>query len=364
MKIKVKKEAMLASLQKVQSVINPRNTLAVLANVLFRAQDGKLELTATDMALTLRTTMEAEVLQPGSTTIPAKRILGVFRELAVAEVELEVNDQNITLIHAGSSHFKIHGISENEYPNLPELADAKTYTLDQGDFKNMLKLTSFAASLDTNRQLLNGVLLSFKNGKLSVVATDSRRLAHVEQEVEFPADAALDLIVPLKTVDELLKTLGDSGPLKIMATPKQVGFDFNSVFIVSKLEEGKYPNYQQVIPQTSNQRIDLEREVFLSAIRRTSQLVIDVVSGVKLTFSKNQLEILAQAPEVGEARETMAVKYKGPEISISFNPHFLMDPLKVLTDDEVQLHLTDDTSPGVIRSTVNFIYVLMPIRSS
>ena len=133
MKIKVKKEAMLASLQKVQSVINPRNTLAVLANVLFRAQDGKLELTATDMALTLRTTMEAEVLQPGSTTIPAKRILGVFRELAVAEVELEVNDQNITLIHAGSSHFKIHGISENEYPNLPELADAKTYTLDQGD---------------------------------------------------------------------------------------------------------------------------------------------------------------------------------------------------------------------------------------
>ncbi len=362
MKIKVNKEAIIECLQKVQSVINPRNALPVLSNVLFKAEKGRLELTATDMSLTVRATMEAEVAEPGVTTLPAKRIFGVFRELSVDEAEMEVSDQNIASIQAGSSYFRIHGISEADYPSLPEMEDPKVFAIDQAAFRNMLKLTSYAASVDANRPLLNGVLLSFKSGKLSVVATDSRRLALVEQEVEFPADAGMDLIVPLKTVDELLRTLGESGPLKILATPKQIAFEFDGVLIVSKLVEGTYPNFRQVIPQANGERVAMERETLLTAVRRTSQLVIDAVSGVKLTFTKNKLEILATAPDIGEARETMDVKYKGPDIAISFNPAFLMDPLKALTADEVYLDLTDDTSPGVMRSTISFVYVLMPIR--
>ena len=362
MKIKVNKEAIIECLQKVQSVINPRNALPVLSNVLFKAEKGRLELTATDMSLTVRATMEAEVAEPGVTTLPAKRIFGVFRELSVDEAEMEVSDQNIASIQAGSSYFRIHGISEADYPSLPEMEDPKVFALDQAAFRNMLKLTSYAASVDANRPLLNGVLLSFKSGKLSVVATDSRRLALVEQEVEFPADAGMDLIVPLKTVEELLRTLGESGPLKILATPKQIAFEFDGVLIVSKLVEGTYPNFRQVIPQANGERVAMERETLLTAVRRTSQLVIDAVSGVKLTFTKNKLEILATAPDIGEARETMDVKYKGPDIAISFNPAFLMDPLKALTADEVFLDLTDDTSPGVMRSTISFVYVLMPIR--
>lgn len=362
MKIKVNKEAIIECLQKVQSVINPRNALPVLSNVLFKAERGKLELTATDMSLTVRATMDAEVAEPGTTTLPAKRIFGVFRELSVEEAEMEVSEQNIASIQAGSSYFRIHGISEADYPSLPEMAEPKVFSLDQAAFRNMLKLTSYAASVDANRPLLNGVLLSFKAGKLSVVATDSRRLALVEQEVEFPADAGMDLIVPLKTVDELLRTLGESGPLKILATPKQIAFEFDGVLVVSKLVEGTYPNFRQVIPPSNGERVAMERETLLTAVRRTSQLVIDAVSGVKLTFTKNKLEILATAPDIGEARETMDVKYKGPDIAISFNPAFLMDPLKALTADEVFLDLTDDTSPGVMRSTVSFVYVLMPIR--
>ena len=364
MKIKVNKEAMIDCLQKIQSVINPRNALPVLSNVLIKAQKGKLELTATDMSLTVRASLDAEVLEPGVTTLPAKRIFGVFRELSVDEAEMEVSDQNVASIQAGSSYFRIHGISEADYPNLPEMADPKVFSIDQGAFRNMLKLTAYGASVDANRPLLNGVLLSFKAGKLSVVATDSRRLALVENELEFPADAGMDLIVPLKTVEELIRTLGDAGPLKILATPKQIAFEFSSILIVSKLVEGTYPNFRQVIPPSNGERVCLERETFLTAVRRTSQLVIDAVSGVKLTFTKNRLEILATAPEIGEARETMDVKYKGPDIAISFNPAFLMDPLKALTTDEVYLDLTDDTSPGVVRSTINFVYVLMPIRVS
>ena len=364
MKIKVNKEAIIGCLQKVQSVINPRNALPVLSNVLFKAENGKLELTATDMNLTVRASMDAEVMEPGVTTLPAKRIFGVFRELSVDEAELNVNSDNIAFIHAGSSDFRIHGISEADYPSLPEMTDAKCYSFEQSAFRNMLKLTSYAASTDANRPLLNGVLLSFKGGKLSVVATDSRRLALVEHEVEFPADAGIDLIVPLKTVDELVRTLGDTGPLKILATPKQIAFEFEGMLIVSKLVEGVYPNFRQVIPQSTGDRVSMERETLLTAVRRTSQLVIDTVSGVKLTFTKNRLEILATAPEIGEARETMDVKYNGPDIAISFNPAFMMDPLKAMTTDEVFLDLTDDTSPGVMRSTISFVYVLMPIRVS
>ena len=364
MKIKVNKEAMIDCLQKVQSVINPRNALPVLSNVLMKAQKGKLELTATDMSLTVRATLDADVAEAGTTTLPAKRIFGVFRELSVDEAEMDVSDQNVASIQAGSSYFRIHGISEADYPNLPEMADPKAYVIDQAAFRNMLKLTSYAASVDANRPLLNGVLLSFKAGKLSVVATDSRRLALVEHAVEFPADAEMDLIVPLKTVEELLRTLAETGTVKILATAKQIAFEFDRILIVSKLVEGTYPNFRQVIPQANGERVAMERETLLTAVRRTSQLVIDAVSGVKLTFTKNRLEILATAPEIGEARETMDVKYKGPDIAISFNPAFLMDPLKALTTDEVYLDLLDDTSPGVLRSSISFVYVLMPIRVS
>ncbi len=364
MKIKVNKEAIIDCLQKVQSVINPRNALPVLSNVLIRAENDRLQLTATDMNLTVRATMPAEVSEPGATTLPAKRIFGVFRELSVEEAEMEVNDENIAFIHAASSFFRIHGISEADYPTLPEMEDAKTYSLDQAAFRNMLKLTAYGASTDPNRQLLHGVLLSFKAGKLSVVATDSRRLALVEQEVDVPSDAEMDLILPLKTVEELIRTLGESGTLTILANPKQVAFEFDGILIISKLVEGSYPNFRQVIPQASGERVAMERETLLTAIRRTSQLVSDAVSGVKLTFTRNRLEVLASAAEIGEGRETMDVKYSGPDIAISFNPAFLMDPLKALTTDEVFLDLLDDTSPGVIRSTINFVYVLMPIRVS
>lgn len=364
MKIKVNKEAMIGCLQKVQSVINTKNALPVLSNVLIRAEDGKLELTATDMNLTVRSTIAAEVSESGATTLPAKRIFGVFRELSVDEAEMEVNEDNVAFIRAGSSYFRINGISEADYPVLPEMEDAKSFTIEQGAFRNMLKLTSYGASPDPNRPLLHGLLLSFKAGKLSVVATDSRRLALVEQEVEFPADSETEVIVPLKTVDELLRTLGDSGNVTISAAAKQISFEYDGTLVVSKLVEGVFPNFRQVIPQTAGERVVLERETFLTAIRRTSQLVSDAVSGVKLTFTPNRLEVLATAMDIGEGRETMDVKYNGPDVAISFNPAFLMDPLKALTTDEVYLDLIDDTNPGVMRSTVNFVYVLMPIRVS
>lgn len=364
MKIKVKKEVILDGLQKVQSVINPRNTLPVLANVLFEAEEGQFHLTATDMNLTLRARIEAEVREPGLTTLPAKRLSGVIRELNVDEFELDVDENDIAHFQSGNSEFHIHGISAADFPALPEMESPKVYTVDQPVFREMIRLTSYAASLDPHRQVLNGIYLTFKNGKIGVVGTDSRRLALVEEEAEFPADAEAEFIVPLKTAEELLRTLGSSGSLRIQAAGGQLAFEYDGMLVISQLIEGPFPNFRQVIPSSSAHRVVLSREDFLTALRRTSQLILDVGSGIKLTFTKNRLEIHATASEIGEARETMAVKYKGPDLAISFNPVFLMDPLKVLTTDEVFLDITDDTSPGVLRSKTPLVYILMPIRIS
>lgn len=364
MKFKVNKDDINSCLQSLQSVVSSRNTLPVLGNVCFKAGNGQLELTATDMDLTVRTIIAADVAEAGATTLPAKRIFSIFRELPAEEISVTVDADDIASISADASFFRVNGLPEADYPRLPVLADARVFPFEQGTFRDMLEHVSYAASTDAARQILNGVLLSFKDGKLSVVATDSRRLALTDHELEFPADSEMEVIVPLKTVNELQRTLGDAGELKIMVGEKQIAFEFGSVLIISKRVEGNYPNFRQVIPQSSEERATMDREYFLNAIRRASLMSTDTANAVKLSFSDNKLEISAASSEVGEARETLAVKYTGKPIDISFNPAFLLDPLKVLVSDEVFLDLIDETSPGVIRSTISFVYVLMPIRHS
>jgi DNA polymerase-3 subunit beta len=212
--------------------------------------------------------------------------------------------------------------------------------------------------------VLNGILFSFKEGKLTMVATDGRRLALVDLELEFPRGQEVDVIVPSKCVTELQRLLGDEGELKMNVGENQVGFDVNGKVLVSKLIEGNYPNYKQVIPPEAKERVTIERELLLTAVRRVSLLSSEKSNSVKLIFTKNNLEITANTPEVGEARESLAVNFKGKEMSIAFNPGFLQDPLRNLTDEEVHIDLIDEMSPGVIKIGTPFLYVLMPMRIS
>ncbi len=364
MKLKVSKESILDCVQKVQSIVSVRTTLPILQNVLLKADKEKLWLSATDLEVSVRTAIAAEVTRTGATTLPARRILSIFRELPATDIEIESDDKDVTTIRSGPAFYKIIGISEEEFPPLPKFDGGKTYSMDQGLFREMLRNTSYAASTDESRYVLNGVLLSFKGDKLAVVATDGRRMALYEVETEFPKSAEGDMVLPFKTVDELSKTLKDKGPLKIHATENQVAFEFDEMLIVSKLVEGTYPNFRQVIPAQCEERITVEREALLTALRRVSLVSSEKSNSVKLTFSKNRLEVSIITPEVGESRETLDVKYTGKQFSVSFNPEFLMDPLKNLVKDEIYLELTDDLSPGVVKSDIQFVYVLMPMRTS
>lgn len=362
MKLIVNKDVVLEGLQKVQSIVATRSTLPVLYNVYLKAEKDKLWLTATDLEVTVRTSVDAKVARMGGTTLPARRVFSIFRELPANEIEIDVDDKDVASIRSGASFFKIIGISEDEFPPMPKFQGNRTYSLEQKLFKTMLLSTHYAASRDETRFILNGVLLSFRGGNLSMVATDGRRMAKWEQELDIARDMEGDWVVPSKTVNELLKSLKDEGNLKIQVSESQVAFEFDSMLVISKLIEGTYPNFRQVIPSQTEERITLERELLLNAIRRVALLVSDKSNSVTLNFGKDKLEVFAVAADVGEAKETVAVKYRGKELAISFNPEFLLDPLRNLAGDEVAIELSDDLSPGVIRSEKPFLYVIMPMR--
>jgi DNA polymerase III subunit beta len=362
MKLRFSKEKFLDGLQQVQNVVSTRSTLPILSNTLLRASKEGVTLTTTDLDIAVRCPIEATVLREGTTTLPARRLFTIVRELAHNEVELDVDDKNVASIQSGGSHFKIVGIPESEFPQLPQLKSAKSFTLDQKVLRDALKKTSYGMSTDETRYVLNAILLSLKEDKLIVVATDGRRLALVEQDVDLPKGTTGDLLVPSKTVGEVLRLLKDKGSVTISFTDNQVSFDMDSTVLVSKLVEGVYPNYRQVIPTDTKERISLERETFHAALRRASLLVSEKNHAVKLHFSKNNLAITAHSPDVGESRESLAINYKGKDISIGFNPDFLTDPLRNLDNDEIFFELTDELSPGVIKINAPFLYVIMPLR--
>lgn len=364
MKFAVTKEELLEGLQRTQNAVSSRATLPVLSNVLIETTEGGIQFTATDMEVSIRSSTKAAVEKPGATTLPARRLLSIVRELPSSEITVETDAKHATTIRCGASFFKIFGLPREEFPAFPSIDDAKEFTLKQKDLKDGLRKTAYAISLDETRYVLNGILFAFKENKLTLVATDGRRLALFETELEFPKSLEGDIIVPTKGIGELQRLLTEGGDVRIRAGENLVSFDLNGTLIVSKRVEGNYPNYRQVIPGEARERITLEREAFLSCVHRVALLSTEKTSSVRLSFSKNNIDISANTPEVGEAQESIAVPYKGEEFAIAFNPDFLMDPLKNLPDDEVYLELIDEMSPGVIKIKTPFLYVLMPMRVS
>jgi len=369
MNLTISKEQIINGLQAVQNVVSTRTTLPILSNVLLRADNDRLELTATDLDVTISCAVEAKVKKPGASTVPVKRLFGIVRELSNSEMDLEVDEKHACTIRSGPSFYKIHGLSADEFPPLPKFKEDKKVVLPQETVKGMMKKTSFAISTDESRYVLNGIFLSLKDHKMTMVATDGRRLALVDEEVDISENSHGEFIVPAKTVNELNRLLQDKGELELHYAENQASFTLkdekgSSVLIVTKLIEGNYPNYRQVIPAETKERVPLVREEFLHALRRAEIMTSEKSNSVKLSFGKNKLEITANSPEVGEAKESLAVNYKGPEISIAFNPKYMIDPLNALPNDEVYLELIDELSPGVLKINGPFLYVVMPMRLS
>jgi len=353
MKLTIAKEAMLNGLQTVQNIVGTRTTLPILSNVLMRAAEQRLELTATDLDVTISCVVEAKVSVSGAVTLPVKKLFSIVRELGPMEAELEVDDKCVCRLEAGGSLFKLHGLAAEEFPPLPQLGERVPIVLPQEKVRGMLRRTSFAVSVDEARYVLNGLFFSLKEHKVTVVATDGRRLALTDEEVEIDPATQAEIIVPTEAINELVRLLQDKGDVHLVCTQSQAAFHLKGeggagALVVSKLVDGTYPNYRQVIPLESRERIPMPREELLQCLRRAELMTSDKSNSVKLAFGRNNLAITSNTPEVGEARETMAINYKGPELGIAFNPAFLIDALKALDNDEVFQGSVRHSIPGIL----------------
>jgi DNA polymerase-3 subunit beta len=369
MNLTIAKDQLIHGLQSVQNIVCTRTTLPILSNVLLRASNNKLEFTATDLDVSICCSVEATVKKQGATPVPVRKFFSVARELTSPEIELEVDEKNACSVRAGASFYKINGLSADEFPPIATIKEDKKITLSQEKLKGMLRKTSFAISTDESRYVLNGIFISLKEQKMTMVATDGRRLALVDEELDIPENSQGEFIIPTKAVSELNRLLVDKGDVELKLSENQVSLTLKddkgfSILLLSKLVEGNYPNYRQVIPSETKERIALPREELLAAVRRAQIMTSDKANSVKMAVSLNNLAITANSPDVGEARESLAINYKGKEMAIAFNPAYLIEPLGALTEDEVFLELIDELSPGVLKINGPFLYVVMPMRLS
>ena len=374
MKFKINRDHFANGLSQVLNVVGSKATMPILSNVLIEAEKDVVSVTTTNLDLGIRCRMKADVKENGAVTLPVKRLASIVREMPNVDVALDASPNHQVKLSSGGSTFRIMGIGREEFPPLPEFGDEKAHTLDQAELSAMLRNVAYALSTDETRYILNGVYFNFRDGKLSLVATDGRRLAVMAREMDIPGTAAGAIILPAKTVLELSRLLDKGEKVKINFNDRrcafQIGTDkdtsglIDNVYLYSKVVEGSYPNYQQVVPKETHQRIKLERELFLQCVHRAALVCSEKSNSIRIKLTSNLLEITAQSPDFGEAHESMAIGYSGPDLQVAFNPAFLMDPLKALTKDEVFFEVKDDVSPGVFKTLESFICVIMPVRLS
>jgi len=362
MKITCQKERLLMAISQIQGAVSPKTTLPILANVLIEAEAGILTLTATDLDIGIQYKIPVEVAEPGASTLPAKRLFSIIRELPEGDVEITISSAHVGVITCGSAYFRVVGIGREEFPKLPEFPDAKNYEIPQTMLKEMINKTSYSMCHDESRYVLNGIYVSVKSNKMTMVATDGRRLALIEKHVNLPKGAELDMIIPEKAVQELVKILNGEGVVNIVLAKNQIAFKLQNCMLISRLIEGSYPNFRQVIPEGLEQKITLNREELLAAVKRSTLVANDRSNSIKLNFTPQHLVISANTPDVGESRESINIPYTGKDIEVAFNPNYIMDVLKNLEDQEVMFEVTDSVNPGIIRTGSEFLYVIMPMR--
>lgn len=367
MKIQVKKDILQKGVQIVQNIITSKSVLPILSNILIETTKNKIKLTSTDLDIGISVLIDANTEEQGAITLPAKRLSDIIRELPEGEIGIIVKKNNVVYIKLENCEFKLIGLPKEEFPKLPEFKDREVIEIEQVVLKEMLQLTSFAISHEETRYVLNGLLLDLKKHPhkekfvLKLVATDGRRLALMEKELETKVTKEVKIIIPQKAINELLRNLKDDGKILIIITTNQVFFEVDSIVIISRLIEGEFPDYTRVIPAAVETKIKIDRQQFLQAVRRASLLTTPDSLAVRLELVSNKLMITKSTPDVGESREEVGVEYKGKDLVVGFNPIYLIDVLRSLPGAFVELELTEPEKPGVIR-TEDYIYLIQPMR--
>lgn len=374
MKFRIQKDHFAEGLQQILSVVGSKPSMPLLSHVMVEAKDGRLTLTTTNLDIGIRCHVRAEVLEKGVVTLPAKRLATIVRSLPSVDVSVDASVPSQVKMSSGGSQFRIMGMEATEFPQLPPMEPEHTVSLKSDSLQTMLRSVAYAQSTDENRYLLNGVFFSFNEEGVSTVATDGRRLAVYLEKLAEPFTSTTGIILPAKTVAEVSRLLGKNQEVDMLFHKRQVAFHFkvnesiegtkgllDEVVLISKLVEGQYPNYQQVVPKETVHRVALERQLLLECIERASLVSADRTSALHLHFQTNLLEMKCASAEFGDAHESIAINYEGPSIALAFNPQFLIDFLKAVLQDEIFFEFKDELSPGVFRTKEHFLCVIMPL---
>lgn len=372
MKLIISKNELNNQINKALNCVSQRATVPVLSNFLLEATAAGLVVTATDLTVGIRCFTEAKVLQQGSTTVPAKKFASLIKELTANHIEITVLPNEVMEIKADSSTFKLHGMHRNDYPALPDLGGAMQIKMKQSDLKEMFYRTSFAVSREENRYVLTGVYMRVRDGIATFIGTDGRRLARANIAVEVSPAFSGEYILPLKAVEELVKSLDDKegAECTLFLMPDKVAVEGNQVTLITRLLAGEYPDVSRVIPENSDRILTLHREELITLLRQVSLFLSDPAHAVRFVFNEGELKVAANSSDIGEGQVSMPVNYRGPKMEIAFNPGFFLDILRHSRQETVAMGLIDAFNPGVITdseeapSAARTLFVLMPMRLS
>jgi len=355
-----------AELQKathiLQSVVSTKSTLPILSNILLETKFDTTTLTATDLEVGVSLTIDAKAEVEGATTIPAKKFCDIIREMTADEIIFTAKKNNVITIESGKSFFKIIGLPKEEFPKIPEFKNKDVIKMSEKLLKTMLGMTYFAVSRDEARYVLNGILFNLKDGSLRLAATDGRRLALIERDIAVAKNAKLNAIVPSKAIYELLKILSGEGDASVIFEENHVLFEVGNVRIISRLIEGEFPRYEQVIPKEAKEKMRISRDEFMLATKRASLFTTPDSQAIRMDVNRNKATISKTAQNLGEVKEDLDAEYKGDDLTIGFNPTYLLDVLKNMTDEEISIELTSPDKPAVIRTQDKYVYVVLPMQ--
>jgi DNA polymerase-3 subunit beta len=368
MKLKIQKEAIQNALQSIQGIVGQKTTMPILSHFLLRAVKAA-SLMATDLDIALKGPLKADILEKGGLCIPAKKLFEIAREVE-GDIVLESQDNNWIKVTSGKSTFKLMGLPEEDFPALPEVSKSEEITIKAETLKDMIEKTIYATGESDTRYTLNGLLLHFipkkKNIECKIVGTDGHRLSVISRGLEGKLSEEKKLILPKKAAMELKKLIeGSSGNITLYIDKNHIFFSTDDIMLTSRLIEGTYPNYEQVVPKNNEKIVVMEKMAFLRALRRTSIMSRERTNAVRLDVEEGKITLISMNPDIGEAREEIAAQYKGEQMTVGYNARYMLDILHAIEGETVSMKLQEPLSPALLVSpeTEGYTCVVMPMRT-
>lgn len=365
MKAVIAKNDLVSLVGKMQSIVSAKPSIPILANVLLEAIDDQIIVSGTDLTVSMRSYLDAKVIEEGSIALPARRFFQLVRELTAPQVKISAQTNEIAEITTGTSIFKVNGMNKAEFPSLPDFAGFPGVIFDAAELREVLSKTAFAAAREDSRYMLNGVQLQVHEGQAVFIGTDGKKLAKAVAAIETEGALRSSYVIPLKAIEEMIKILGEgSERAHISLGSDKVALEMGQMTLITKLLSGQFPDVERVIPSHFATSFFIHREELISLLRQVSLFTSETSSSVRFTFEAGQLHLSALSSEIGEGRVSMPVDFSAPRLEIAFNPFYLLDILRHSKDETVRIALNDPHNPGLITDSSQAQFVLMPMRLS